>query len=122
MMQWSIHINSTMFMKQKQHKVCWVRKQKMFDDVENTGSKITYICTICRNCKVCKEHSSDEIIVKKEVGQYAINKSVKVYVASQRTTASHPLMNNPSIKLAHNKEQTLKVYNQQIKKLEYRCH
>ena len=26
-------------------------------------------------------------------------------------------MNNPSIKLAHNKERALKVYNQQIKKL-----
>ena len=94
----------------------------MFDDVENTGSKITYRCTICRNCKVCKEHSTDEIMsVKKEVRQDVINKSFKVYVASRRTTASHPLI-NPSIKLAHNKEQTLKVYNQQIKKLEYRCH
>ena len=38
-------------------------------------------------------------------------------MASQRTTASLPVMNNPSNKLAHNKEQALKVYNQQIKKL-----
>ena len=38
-------------------------------------------------------------------------------MAIQRTTASLPLMNNPSIKLAHNKERALKVYNQQIKKL-----
>ena len=42
---------------------------------------------------------------------------VKVDVTSKRTTASLPLINNPSIKLAHNKEQALKVYNQQIKKL-----
>ena len=41
-----------------------------------------------------------------------INKSVKVDVASQRTTASLALMNNSSIKLTHNKERALKVYNQ----------
>ena len=95
-----------------------VRKQIMFEDVENTGSEITYRCSICRNCKVCKEHSTDEIMsVKEEVEQDVINKSAKVDVASQRPTASLPLKNNPSIKLAHNKEQVLKVYNQQIKKL-----
>ena len=95
-----------------------VRKRIMFEDVENTGSEITYRCSICRNCKVCKEHSTDEIMsVKEEVEQDVINKSVKVDVASQRPTASLPLKNNPSIKLAHNKEQVLKVYNQQIKKL-----
>ena len=53
---------------------------------------------------------------KEEVEQDVINKSVKVYVASQRTIASLPLMNNPSIKFADNKEPSLKVYNQQIKK------
>ena len=90
----------------------------MFETVENSGSKITYRCSICRNCKVCKEHSTDEIMsIKEEVEQDVINKSVKVDVASQRTTASLPLMNNPSIKIAHNKERALKVYNQQIKKL-----
>ena len=55
--------------------------------------------------------------VKEEVEQDVTNKSVKVDVANQRTTASFPLMNNPSIKLASNKERALKVYNQQIKKL-----
>ena len=57
------------------------------------------------------------MIVKEEVEQDVINKSVKVDVASQRTTASLPLMNNPSITLAHNKERALKVYDQQIRKL-----
>ena len=90
----------------------------MFETVENSGSKITYRCSICRNCKVCKEHSTDEIMsIKEEVEQDVINKSVKVDVASQRTTASLPLMNNPSITLAHNKERALKVYDQQIRKL-----
>ena len=57
------------------------------------------------------------ISVEEEVEQNVISKSVKVDVASQRTTASFPLMNNPSIKLAYNKERALKVYNQQIMKL-----
>ena len=42
--------------------------------------------------------------VKEKVEQDVLNKSVKVDVASQRTTASLPLMNNPSIKFARNKE------------------
>ena len=32
-------------------------------------------------------------------------------------TASLPLMNNPSVKLAHNRKATLKIPNQQIKQL-----
>ena len=36
-----------------------VRKQKMFEDVENTGSEITYRCSKCRNCKVWKEHTME---------------------------------------------------------------
>ena len=38
-----------------------LRKQKMFEDVENTGSEIISRCSKYRNCKVCKEHSTDEI-------------------------------------------------------------
>ena len=50
------------------------------------------------NDAVVKEHSADEIMsVKEEMEQDVINKSVKVDVASQRKTASLPLMNNPSI-------------------------
>ena len=55
--------------------------------------------------------------VKEEVEQDVINKSVKVDVASQRTTASFPLINNLSFKLAHNKEWAMKLHNQHIKKL-----
>ena len=55
--------------------------------------------------------------VKEEVEQDVINKSLKVDVASQRTTASLSLINNLWIKFAHNKERALKVYNQQIQKL-----
>ena len=57
--------------------------------------------------------------VKEEMEQDVIIESVKVDVASQGTIASLQLMNNPSIKLAHNKERALNEYNQQIKKLNH---
>ena len=40
----------------------------MLEDVENTDSEITYRYSICRNSKVCKKHSTGEIIsVNEEV-------------------------------------------------------
>ena len=70
-----------------------VRKQKMFGDVESNGSEIAYKYNKCRNCKVCKEHSTDEIMsVKEEVEQDVINKSARVDVAGQRRTTCLPLM------------------------------
>lgn len=66
-----------------------VRKQKMLEDVENTGREMTYRCNKCRTCKVCKQHPTDKIkSVKEEVEQDLINKSVKVDKATQITTAS----------------------------------
>ena len=61
---------AVMLMKQKTSQSLSVRKKKMFEDVENTGSEIVYRCSKCRNCKVCKEHSTDKIMsVKEEVEQ-----------------------------------------------------
>ena len=55
--------------------------------------------------------------IKEEIEQDIINSSVKVNFEKQITTASLPLMHNPVIKLAQNKDIVLKVYNQQVKKL-----
>ena len=90
----------------------------MFEAVESAGSEISYRCSNCRTCKVCKEHEQYEMMsVKEEVEQDIINNSVKVDMEKRTTTASLPLMHNPTVKLAHNKEKALQVYNQQIKKL-----
>ena len=94
------------------------RKLKIFENVENAGSEISYRCSNCRSCKVCKEHENNEMMsIKEEIEQDIINSSVKVDTEKRITTASLPLMHNPAIKLAHNKDLALKVYNQQIKKL-----
>ena len=56
-----------------------VKSQKMFEEVENAGSEISYRCNKCRSCKVCKDHDLTEIMsIKEEVEQDAINRSVKV--------------------------------------------
>ena len=44
-----------------------------------------------------------------------IKKTVKEDVASQRTTVSQPLMNDPSIELANNKERVLKYTTEKYK-------
>ena len=63
-----------------------VRNFKMFEEVKNTGSEISYRCNNCRNCKTCKEDSRADM-----------NKT-------RITTALLPLMFNPLYKLVLNKE------------------
>lgn len=91
---------------------------KSFETAENTGSQITYRCTTCRNCKACKSHDSIEAIsLKEEAEQALINASVSIDTKSCITTARLPLMYDPLKRLAPNKSIALKVYNQQVKKL-----
>ena len=95
-----------------------VRNFKMFEEVENAGSEISFRCNNCRNCKACKEHAqADMMSVKEEVEQDVINKSVTVDTDRRITTALLPLMFNPLHKLAPNKDKALRIYNKQVKKL-----
>ena len=95
-----------------------VRNYKMFEEVQNAGSEICYRCNNCRNCKACNEHSRADITsVKEEVEQHVINKSVTVDTDRRITTELLPLMFNLLHKLAPNKDKALRVYNQQVKKL-----
>ena len=98
------------------HSNMLVRNFKMFEEVGNAGSEISYRCSNCRNCKACKEHAqADMMSVKEEVEQDVINKSITV--DTDRRTALLPLMFNPLYKLAPNKDKVLHIYNQQVKKL-----
>ena len=95
-----------------------VRNFKMFEAVENTETEISYRCKGSRNCMACKEHTrADMMSVKEEVEQDGINISITVDTDRRITTALLPLMFNPVHKLAHNKDKTLCVCNQQVKKL-----
>jgi len=94
------------------------RNEKIFNKVENAGSEMMYRCINCRNCKDCKDHDSIEAIsTREEVEQYIINQSVVVNIKERTSSAKLPLLHNPEIKLADNKDKALKVYNQQVRKL-----
>ena len=96
-----------------------VRNQKVFEKVENAGSEISFRCSKCHSCKLCKEHDQSEILsVREEVEQDIINNSVEVNIKNRVTLALLPLMQNPAIKLAPNKNKALQIYNQQIRKLD----
>ena len=56
--------------------------------------------------------------MKEEVEQHLIDKSVTVDFEKRVSVASLPLLHNPEVKLANNKHKALKVYHQQLKKLD----
>ena len=39
---------------------------RVFEEVEATGSEITYRCPQCRSCKICKHESTNDLISVKE--------------------------------------------------------
>ena len=92
---------------------------KEFEDVENAGSVITYRCIKCRACKDCKNSPhQEEISIKEEVEQHLIDSSITVDLNNKQIIARLPFIDDPSKKLAPNKSIALKIYNQQIKKLD----
>ena len=96
-----------------------VRSQKIFETVENAASEITYRCVNCRNCKDCKINEKTEMTsIREEVEQDIINKSVSVNINNRNCIANLPLLYNPVNYLAPNKSIAVKVYNQQIHKLQ----
>ena len=94
------------------------KTQKQFNEVEEAGSEITYRYINCHAYKTCKDHDQIETAsIKEEVEQDMINQSVHVDLKQRQTIANLPLIHDPAIKLHPNKTKALKVYNQQLKKL-----
>ena len=88
-------------------------KIKIFDDIENSGTEITYRCVECRNCPECKKGGKIESISIHEVEQHLINCSVDVDIRKGITRAKLP-----SSKLLRNENVSWKVYQGQVKKLD----
>ena len=94
------------------------RQIKSYEEAEETGTVISYRCVKCRNCVACKDHDSlEEISIKEEIEQDIINKSVSIDTENRFTIASLPFIHDPVLKLAPNKHKALRVFNQQVKKL-----
>ena len=91
---------------------------KSFALAELAGSEITYTCPKCRQCVDCKnyEHACAETIQAEEE-QALIEDSVHVDVEIHVCTASLPLLADPEIKLAPNRQKVRKAYDQQVKRL-----
>ena len=93
---------------------------KSFDEVENTGTEVTYRCIDCRNCTECKKSQRlDSVSIREEVEQSIIDRCVKVDLEHRTTTAKLPfVVADPDTRLVPNMRMALKVYKAQIKKLE----
>ena len=92
--------------------------QKRFEASEMAGSEITYRCTKCRSCKACKnsDHQLD-VSIKEEAEQEIIDQSIKIDLDSRSITATLPFIKDPKTNLAPNKDIAVKIYNQQLKRL-----
>ena len=67
------------------------RNKRIFEEVENAGSEISYRCVKCRECKECRKGEKIELIsTKEEVEQTLIEKSVHVDLNSNITEAVLP--------------------------------
>ena len=76
-------------------------------------------CVECRSCPECKQGERlDSVSIQEEVEQSLIDRSVKVDVDSSTTTAMLPFLVDPDVRLISNERQALKVYQNQVKKLE----
>ena len=112
------HHNELLYNQNQHEDALLSRNQKIFEQAEEVGSTITYRCMKCRGCQECKSNENFELVsIKEEVEQHLINQTVTVDLANRVSWATLPLMHNPEIKLAPNKDRALKVYYQQLKKL-----
>ena len=87
-------------------------------DADQTGSTIEYRCIKCRGCSNCKNGERiEKVSLKEEYEQSIIDASVTVDIDHGISSAILPFTSNPHEKLSANKEVALKVYNQQLRKL-----
>jgi hypothetical protein len=94
------------------------RNQRVFEEVENAGSQITFRCVKCRGCKDCRNSEKIEMIsIREEAEQEIINKSVTVNLETCCSTAVLPFTEDPTKKLAPNSDRALKVYKNAVYRL-----
>ena len=85
--------------------------QRVFEQVESTGTEINYRCPTCRSCNSCKHHNEYESIsIREEIEQSIIESSVTIDLDTSITSASLPFIADPRLRLAPNKNLVMKVY------------
>ena len=65
--------------------------QRVFEQVESTGTEINYRCPTCRSYNSCKHHDEYESIsIREEIKQSIIESSVTIDLDTSITSASLP--------------------------------
>ena len=89
-----------------------------FEELDKTGTNISYRCMDCRNCKECKKGSLiEEISIQEEVEQDLINKSVALDIKNRTCTAKLSFTVDPDSKLIPNLKTARKVYDSYVRQL-----
>ena len=113
-----LHRNSSSNRDEESHSTFLSNPLKPFMEAESIGSEISYRCPSCRDCKDCKNHDTIESIsIREDAEQAIINSSVQVDLVNKVSTARLPFICDPTEKLLPNKSIALKVYQQQLRKL-----
>ena len=94
---------------------------KKFEEIESVGTEIFYRCTKCGGCSDCLQSKNIHCIsIQEEVKQALIDKSVKVNLDQNRTSALLPFLSDTVTKLASNEKIALKIYRNQVTNLNKR--
>ena len=94
------------------------KELKLFGEIEDCGTTISYRCVKCRNCQECKSGCEiEDISIHEEIEQDLINKSVTVDTEKRISHAKLPFIANPDLRLTTNLKTARKIYDTQVRKL-----
>ena len=91
---------------------------KIFEEVENAGTEVTYRCIVCSGCTDCtKGPRIEEMSVQEEIEQGLIDKCVEVDIDSKTSTGRLPFLCDPDARLSSNESFARKIFNGQVRTL-----
>ena len=94
------------------------KQAKIFDEIEASGTEVTFRCVDCRGCKRCKSGPQFESIsIQEEVEQNLIEKCVTVDIDLKITMSKLPFLVDPNKYLAPNEHVARRVWKTQLQKL-----
>ena len=95
-----------------------IKKVRFFDEIESSGTSVTFRCGDCRSCKKCKNGPRiDSISIQDEIEQNMIEKCVNVDIQLEFTMSKLPFLVDPDKHLAPNEHVARRVFNSQLQKL-----
>ena len=91
---------------------------KKFEQIERSGTEVSYRCMDCRNCKQClKGGLIEEISLQEEAEQDLICKNVSVNIEKRCSSTNMPFIADPDTRLVTNDKSARKIFDSQIKGL-----